>query len=70
MDKKQAAINAKKIFLEANQKADAIIKKAKKDGTWKQGLDANKELFAELDKETQEKIKRLHSMIDGNKRTD
>ena len=64
MNKQQASIEAKKIFREANEKADEIIKTAKQNGTWKMGLDSNKELFAELDKETKEKLKHLQSMID------
>lgn len=64
MNKEQAKNEAKKIFRESNKKADAIIEKAKKNGTWKMGLDSNKELFAELDKETQNKLKHLRSLVD------
>lgn len=64
MNKNQALIEAKKIFHEANKKADEIIKLAKENGTWKMGLDANKELFVELNKETKEKLKLLQSKID------
>lgn len=64
MNKQQAAIEAKKIFRERNKKADEIIETAKKNGTWKMGLDSNNDLFIELDKETQEKLKLLQSMID------
>lgn len=64
MNKAQADIEAKKIFDESNKKADEIIKRAKKEGKWKMGLDANKHLFDELHKETKEKLKLLASMID------
>ena len=64
MNKEQAIKEAKKIFRESNEKAEKIIEAAKKNGTWKPGLDGNKELFAELDKETQEKLKHLRSMVD------
>lgn len=64
MNKKQADIEAKKIFQERNKKADEIIKKAKEEGTWKNGLDSNNGLFVDLDRETKEKLKLLSSMID------
>lgn len=64
MNKQQADEEAKKIFQESNKKADEIMKKAKEDGTWKMGLDSNKDLFTELNKETKEKLKLLVSMID------
>ena len=64
MNKAQADIEARKIFEESNKKADEIIKKAKEDGTWQDGLDSNKKLFADLDNETKEKLKLLASKID------
>lgn len=64
MKKAQADIEAKKIFEERNRKADEIIKKAKEDGIWLTGLDSNKGLFKELDKETKQKLKELAAMID------
>lgn len=64
MDKNQADIETRKILCEANEKLKQIIETAKKTGTWKSGLDANKELFVELDKETREKLSALESMID------
>lgn len=38
---------------------DKIIEAAKKAGNWKHGLDSNEELFAELEKEFAEKVKKL-----------
>lgn len=64
MNKKQADIEAKKIFQESVKKAEEIEKKAKENGTWKMGLDSNNELFEDLHKETKEKLKLLASMID------
>lgn len=64
MNKKQADIEASKIFQERNKKAEEIIKKAKKEGKWKMGLDSNKNLFADLDRETKEKLNLLASMVD------
>ncbi len=64
MNKKQADIEARKIFQEHNKKADEIVKKAKAEGTWKMGLDSNNGLFKDLDRETKEKIRLLKEMID------
>lgn len=64
MNKKQADAEAKKIFRERNKKADEIIRQAKKNGTWQMGLDSNNGLFADLDRETKEKLRILASMID------
>ena len=64
MDKKQAYIEAMKIFQESGKKADEIMKKAKEEGAWEMGLDSNNSLFEELHKETKEKLKLLSPMID------
>ena len=64
MNKKQADIEAHKIFQERNRKAQEIVKQAKKEGKWKMGLDSNKDLFADLDKETKKRLELLASMID------
>ena len=53
-----------KPLLDLYKKADEIIENAKKNSTWKKGLDSNNDLFIELDKATQEKLKLLQSMID------
>lgn len=64
MNKEQAKIEYIKIIDDRNKQAEKIIQEAKKNGTWKTGLDSNRGLFAELDKKTIEKIERLKSMID------
>lgn len=64
MNKKEADKKAIEIFKERNKKADEIIKKAKDEGTWKSGLDTNRELFKELDKEYFAKIQELAKQID------
>jgi len=64
MNRQQANIEAGKIFDERNRKADEIMKKAKEDGTWQPGLDANRALFKKLDEETREKLRKLEAMID------
>ena len=64
MDKKQANIEAQKIFRESNEKAKLITKAAKKQGVWKYDLDSNKELFEALERKTKEKLNSLKSIID------
>ena len=64
MNKEQAKKEYDKIIREANEKTISIMEEAKKNGTWKQGLDSNKELFAKHNEETKNKIKSLISMID------
>lgn len=59
MNKKQADIEAMKIFQEAIKKADEIEAQAKKEGIWEPGLDSNKKFFENLHKETQKKLKEL-----------
>ena len=64
MNKQEADIEVKKIFQETSKKIDEIIAQTKKDGIWQMGLDSNRELFEELDRETKKKLKKLASMID------
>lgn len=64
MNKQEAYIEAKKIFQESAKKSDEIIRQAKNDGIWQMGLDSNRELFEELDRETKKKLEKLASMID------
>lgn len=64
MNKNQAYIEAEKIIDDYIKKEKAIIEKAKKNGTWKPGLDANNDLFREIVKERNEKLSLLSSMVD------
>lgn len=50
---------ARKILEESAKKRKAIIEEAKANGTWQMGLDSNKNLFEELHKEIQNKLKSL-----------
>lgn len=54
---------ARKIFEESIRKQKEIIAEAKTNGAWKMGLDSNKELFAELNKETMSKLKALEERL-------
>lgn len=64
MTREQANQEAAKLFKELSIQHDEIMKQAKKKGTWKQGLDSNRELFVEVDNEAKEKLRLLKSMID------
>ena len=64
MNKKQAYEEFIRIIEERNEKSEKIIKKAKQDGIWNEGLDSNRQLFEKLDKETNKKIEELKKMID------
>ena len=64
MTKEQAQEEYLKLLEKKNSEAEKIIETAKRNGTWKQGLDANKELFIELNKTYNEKIRVLKSLID------
>ena len=64
INKEQAKIEYIKILDESIQEENRIIQEAQKNGTWKMGLDSNRELFAKLHKATMEKIKLLQSRIE------
>lgn len=64
MNKEQASKEAAKIIDDYIKKAAEIEAKAKKDGTWQKGLDANRVLFEAIEKESNEKLKILASMVD------
>lgn len=64
MNKEQAKIEYKKIIEDHIKQEEKIIKEAKKNGTWQMGLDSNRALFADLEKQTVEKIELLKSQID------
>ena len=51
-------------FLKAiNEKEDRIVDDAKKKGIWKPGLDGNRELFADIKKEMQDKLIELQGKL-------
>lgn len=64
MNRKQANEEAQKIIDECIKKHDEITKKAKEQGLWKCGLDTNRELFKEVDKEYFAKLQELAKQID------
>lgn len=64
MNREEATKEAMKIFDERNKKAREIVAEAKRNGTWRGGLDGDRKLFVELDNETKAKLKLLASLID------
>lgn len=64
MTKEQAQDEYLKLLNKKIDDEEKIMKDAKKKGIWKQGLDSNKELFAEINSEFNKKIEVLKSMID------
>ena len=64
MTKEQARKEALLIIEDFSKKCDVITKEAKKNGTWLMGLDSNKGLFKEAEKEAKEKLKALASKVD------
>ena len=64
MNKEQAKKEYIKIIQNRNAKAEEIIAKAQKNGTWEKGLDSNNELFKEIDNEAKKKIELLKKLID------
>lgn len=65
MTREEARIKYESILDEHNEKVDLIIQKAKAEGRWAMGLDSNRELFIELEKETKQKISQLCEQIDA-----
>lgn len=64
MTEEQARIEYIKILDESIKEEKRIIQEAVKNGTWKMGLDSNRDLFTELHEKTFERIKVLKAMID------
>ena len=65
MDKEQARTEYKKIIQENVGKTIFVMEEAKKNGTWKMGLDTNKELFWEIDDDAKRKIALLQDALKG-----
>ena len=64
MNRDEARKEILKIYAEYPKKSAKIIEEAKANGTWPMGLDGDKELFAELDRETKDRIQAVIDMID------
>lgn len=64
MTSKQAEQEYRKLLNEWNEEEDNIMKKAKEDGTWKPGLDSNRELFKGISEKYYKRIKELQASVD------
>lgn len=64
MNREQIQAEYLNLLSEKCQQEDEIVKKAKENGTWMPGLDSNKELFSELDKDYNDKIEELKRKLD------
>lgn len=64
MTKEQAFEKFKKIIAETIEKEAEIEKNARNQGIWLEGLDANRELLADLYKEQFNKAQELYAKID------
>lgn len=51
MNKEQVEEEYRKLLRETIAAEDRIMKEAEENGTWKPGLDSNKELFKDIKKE-------------------
>ena len=66
MDKKQANIEAKKIYNKWSKAKSDIEKKSKENGTWeKVGLDSNNHLFKKIDEEAKEELAKLSLQVNS-----
>lgn len=64
MNKKDANVEAKKIYDKWKTERNKIEKDAKKNGTWvTEGLDSNNHLFKEIDDKAKEELKKLSNQI-------
>lgn len=64
MTKEQVEEEYRKLLRETIAEENRIMKEAKENGTWKPGLDSNKELFVEVKKEFYRKIDELKNSVD------
>lgn len=63
ISKEEGQVEIRKIWAECNKQSDKIMEEAIKNGTWKMGFDANRELFADLDKKMFAKAQLLKKSI-------
>ena len=64
MTKEQVEEEYRKLLRETIAAEDRIMKEAEENGTWKPGLDSNKELFKDIKKEFYRKIDELKNSVD------
>lgn len=64
MNKEQIQAEYLELLNRKIDKASRIIEDAKKRGVWKEGLDSNEELFAELNASFARQVEELKSKLD------
>ena len=64
MTREQAEIEYRKLLNELVEEKEKIYEKAKADGLLKPGLDTNRDLYEEINKKYQAKIKALRESVD------
>ena len=64
MTREQAEQEYRKLLNEWIEEEDNIMQKAKEDGTWKPGLDSNRELFEDLSGKYYKRIRDLQASVD------
>lgn len=64
MNREQIQAEYLRLLSETCKQEDEIMKRAIANGTWMPGLDSNRELFLELDREFQIKIEELKKKLD------
>ena len=64
MNREDANKKAREIFREWSNWVEETMIEARSSGKWKPGLDANNELFKEINKEAKRKIEDLKQLID------
>ncbi|MCM1193344.1 MAG: hypothetical protein NC123_16410 [Butyrivibrio sp.] len=64
MTREQIEQEYRVLLKEWNDEEDDIMKKAKESGTWKPGLDSNRELFAGITEKYWKRIQELRDSLD------
>ena len=64
MTKEQVEEEYRKLLRETIAEENRIMKESEENGTWKPGLDSNKELFKDIKKEFYRKINELKNSVD------
>lgn len=64
MTKQEALKEIEKLCEERNARADILAEEAKAKGIYEPGLDGNRELYVDLDKEIKSRMKKIYDMVD------
>lgn len=64
MTREQIEQEYRKLMKEYLEEEDRIVKRAKEAGTWKPGLDSNRELFKDASDKFKKRIQELRDSLD------